>query len=61
MNMGTTTGIVRNAPKITSYPSAWPRDNRSRLDCLDGQVFIAHPERKPHRYDSVTKKWREVL
>jgi hypothetical protein len=47
--------------KILSYPTGWPTDQRSHVYSLDGEVFISHPERKPHRYDEKTQRWAEIV
>ena len=44
--------------KITTYPTNWPRDNRSHVTERDDVTILTHPDRAPHKYDPVTKKWR---
>ena len=40
-----------------NFPAGWPTDKRSRVNTLNGQKIIVHPERQPHYYDTESKRW----
>lgn len=46
---------AKKPPKIAL--AGWPSDSRTTVIRRDDVTIIMHPERQPHKYDPVTKKW----
>lgn len=46
------------AEKITTYPTNWPRDSRSKtFTDSQGRKILHHPDRAPHFYNFAMKRW----
>lgn len=54
------TAAQKQPVRPTNYPSGWPTDTRSQSYEKDGEIFIKHPDRNPHRWDAENRTWKEI-
>ena len=53
--------LYRSGTKQIQWPKDWPIDTRTVtfVDGEKGVIIIAHPDRRPHKWNLKTQRWNK--